>query len=188
MTHLTPDEFVDSLDGVLPPARLAHLAACEACRRQAAEMRDVLGDAQATAVPEPSPLFWDHLSARVQAAIADDATTRRSRWFDWPVLAPVAGLVMLVLALVSSVQWQPRVEPGTRAAADTRDVSDAEFTVADSQWAVLAELVGELDVEAATEAGIATAPGSADGAVLHLSSSEQQELLRLLQEELKAGS
>ena len=52
---------------------------------------------------------------------------------------------------------------------------------------MIADLVGDLDLETARSAGIGM-PGSADRAGGQLSSSEQQELVRLLNEELKAGS
>jgi hypothetical protein len=58
---------------------------------------------------------------------------------------------------------------------------------ADEAWDVIADLVGTLDAETAVEAGIATAPGSADEAVLTLTDAEQQELVRLLQQELKGS-
>ena len=200
MTHLTPDELIDVLDDVLTPATRAHLEMCAHCQREAAQLRAVLGDARAANVPEPSPLFWDHLSARVQTAIADDATPPRiARWFEWPVLAPIAALALLVIALVSAVPTRGGNALDTARASDAENViaddgavgpdsSLAEVSVAESQWALVAELVGNLDVDAASDAGIATFPGAADRAVMQLTSSEQQELLRLLQEELKVGS
>jgi hypothetical protein len=57
----------------------------------------------------------------------------------------------------------------------------------ESDWLVFADMVGELDLESAEEAGIATRPGTADAAVWQLSLGEQEELLRLLREELRAG-
>ena len=33
--HLSPEEFVDAIEGALPSYRLAHLDQCEACRREA---------------------------------------------------------------------------------------------------------------------------------------------------------
>jgi hypothetical protein len=197
MTHLTPDELIDVLDEALTPGRLAHLDACAHCQREVADLRGMLGEARQPEVPEPSPLFWDHLSARVRSAVDEDTATRPSRrWFEWPVLAPLGVLAILVIALVSAVPMGTRdaVEPpladGTRIA--TNDVANPEDVVArqdmESQWAMLDDLVGALDVDADGEAGIWLRPGSADNVVLQLSSTEQQELLRLLHEELKSGS
>lgn len=198
MTHLTPDELIDVLEDALTPARRAHLDTCDHCQREAAELRAVLGDARASHVPDPSPLFWEHLSARVQAAIGDEMVPpRTTRWFEWPVLAPMAALALLVIALASAVSGglDDVREPAVDVARMTQDVQPSNggepspaLADAESQWALLAELVGDLDVDAANDAGISTFPGTADTVVMQLTSSEQQELLRLLHEELKAGS
>ena len=34
-------------------------------------------------VPEPSPLFWDHFSARVRDAVAAEGAPRRAALFGW---------------------------------------------------------------------------------------------------------
>ena len=70
MTHLTDAEFVDLLDGDLAAPRAAHVERCEACRSQVDAMRGVLSLTATNAVPEPSPLFWSHLSAHVRETIA----------------------------------------------------------------------------------------------------------------------
>jgi hypothetical protein len=54
----------------------------------------------------------------------------------------------------------------------------------DPGFAVVADLVGDLDWETAVSAGLTVAPGAADRAVLELTASEQQELTRLLKAEL----
>ena len=185
MTHLTPEELVDALDGSLGANRRAHLDTCDHCRREAASLHALMGDLRATEVPEPSPLFWDRLSARVHAAIDDEPAATPRRWFQWPVLAPVAGLAMLVLALIGALTQSTlqEAEPETVVAvSEPLDAVDAEI-----EWALLADLVGELDFEAANEQGIDTPVGAADAAVWQLSVGEQQELLRLLRAELGAG-
>ena len=48
---------------------------------------------------------------------------------------------------------------------------------------ILAELVGEMDLDTATADGV-VAPGVAEQAVLQLTADEQQELTRLLKAEL----
>jgi hypothetical protein len=65
-----------------------------------------------------------------------------------------------------------------------------EDVVADSEleWAVLADLVSDLDIDSAREAGLAAGPGAADTALLQLTFAEREELMRLLKEELKVGS
>jgi hypothetical protein len=189
-SHLTPDELIDAVDGTLAPLRRAHLDTCEACHQEAATLRGVLGEVRVADVPEPSPLFWDHLSARVRAAIADEtaghAPAPVRRWFQWPVLAPLAGLASVLLALIAGL---PAGAPDVVLDPDTTIASaEAEPFDIEMQWALVADLVGDLDIDAAHEAGIATSPGVADAAVLELSVGEQQELVRLLHEELRVGS
>jgi hypothetical protein len=192
MSHLTRDELVDLAEGILPSARRAHVESCAACREQGEALTALLGDARAVVVDEPSPLFWEHLSERVRQSIAEEpvAAPAWPRWLQWPVLVPVAGLALLVLALATAVPQPSSVEsivaenhPDRAATADP----DAEVAV-DSAFAFILESVGPLDLDTAQEAGIAAGPGSADRAALHLTDEEQDELVRLLQVELARGS
>ena len=66
MTHLTSDELIDAMEG---RGEVPHLATCEHCRRELAELSSVLAEAKQLSVPEPSPLFWQHFSERVRTAI-----------------------------------------------------------------------------------------------------------------------
>src|SRR5471032_1248770 len=79
MSHLSPDQFVDLAEGTKPEASLPHLASCEPCRRQLADMRAMMSEAAAADPLEPSPLFWDHLSARVREAV-DEERARPQSW------------------------------------------------------------------------------------------------------------
>src|SRR4051794_12484868 len=105
MTHLTPDEFVSSLDNHLPETRRAHLVSCDECREQLSEVQAMLQDVTvAGAVPEPSPLFWDHFSAHVREAVDAQPIPAAMPWWQaaWrPFAATVAtvGCAGLVLAL-----------------------------------------------------------------------------------------
>ena len=185
MTHLAPDEFVDAAEGSLDAARLQHLDGCGLCRRELESLVGVLRAGAGGPVPDPSPLFWDHFSARVRNAIAAEPSPRQSWWSDWlrgPALVPLAGLAMLVIAIVASL-------PGNLAApgGDDRqsiDLSAAGDVTMDAEWGALAELVGPLDWDTAVEAGLVTAPGAAEAAMLDLSSDERRELSRLVATEL----
>ena len=188
MTHLTPDEFIDAVEHSLAPARRGHLASCAPCREQTALVAAMLREAEAVSAVEPSPLFWDHFSDRVRATIASEgsAPSRPARWFDWPVLAPFAALALLVLALVSSLP--PSVTPVDRVSgmlpAGTERADETENA---DQWALMLDLVGEVDLDSVVESGLLGRPGAAERALLHLTSSEQEELVRLLREELRSG-
>lgn len=182
MNHLTPDELVEAVEGTVAPSRSAHLESCDVCRREVTEVAAILLDARAVDVPAPSPLFWERFSDRVRAAIAAEpaAAPRRPPWLQWPVLAPIAALALLVFALASAL---PR---GSSHRAPELTVSSAldDVSTVDAAWALVSDLVGPLDVESAQEAGIATTPGTAERVALHMTTAEQLELVRLLREEL----
>ncbi len=65
MTHLTSDELIDAVEGMLAAERQRHLATCEQCRHEIAGLSSVLNEAKQASAPEPSPLFWPHFSERV---------------------------------------------------------------------------------------------------------------------------
>jgi hypothetical protein len=179
MTHLTPDELIDTLEGVLAPERQAHLATCEACQREQAGLTTILSDAKQVSVPEPSPLFWPHFSERVRVAIDQDVAAGGSwpAWLRWQVLAPVGALALLILGLMIAV---PKPDTGAPLSAEA---VPSEAATAEDNWVMLANLVGDIDLDTASAAGVIE-PGVAERAVLALTAEEQQELTRLLQAEL----
>jgi hypothetical protein len=212
MTHFTDDELVDLVleqergreqepgreqkDDAVPPARRAHLQECDACRAQAGVLSDVLArvvEDKETGVPEPSPLFWNHLSARVHDAIA---APRPATWRDrvWlPRAAWTAGLASVALAAAVSHSMLTRapltkspsavsinVLNGSAASADAAD--DIE---ADEAWALVRSVADDVGLDEAHDAGISTRPDAAERMTLELSTREQSELARLLQGELK---
>ena len=188
MTHLTPDEVVDAVENTLAPERRRHLSSCERCRIETAALTSILSETQTVAAFEPSPLFWDHLSDRVRTAIAEagESSHHARRWFDWPVLAPLAALALLVVALVASVPLS--VKPGEQAAIPHLTITEAlEGADNEDRWAMMFELMGEVDLDAVVDSGLLGRPGTAEGAIAHLSSIEREELVRLLREELRAG-
>ena len=185
MSHLSADELIDAVEadaeagnagGVLDPARRAHLTECEECRRQFDDLASVLNNAKQASIPEPSPLFWSQFSARVNNAIDRETTAARPGWLRWQVLLPLGAVAMIILALMVAVPQHERVVDSTSAEV-------VPPVVAEDTWASFADLVGDLDVDVASEAGVIE-PGIADQAVLHLTAEEQQELSRLLQAEL----
>lgn len=190
MTHLVPDEFVDAVEGALAPARRVHLEACDSCRREVEQLAATLTDVRAVSLAEPSPLFWDHFAARVRASVAAAGATppRERRWFEWPVLAPVGALALVVLALAWSVpHGSTDLARAPLAVLAPEPAAPGIASDVDERWAMLFDLVGEVDVDAAMESGFIGRPGTADVAVRHLSSEERLELMRLLEEELHPG-
>jgi len=186
MTHLSPDEFVDLADGVLAPARAAHVGRCERCRTQADEMQALARQVRDADLPAASPLVWPHFHARVRDAI--DALPAPRRASVRPVPALAAAMVMAVaLALVIIYPRHARDETtlasptGVTAAAPAADQSD------DPAWSLLREVAGDMAMEDAHAVGIGAGLGTADRAVLELTPDERTELQRLLKDALKHG-
>ena len=193
MTHLSPDTFVDLLDGTLAEEAVPHLASCPACRQQLTELRATWQAAADVDVPEPSPLFWDHLSARVHDAVAAEGQSRAPWWrieWSWPSLG-LAGAAVAALALVAFLQLPRTAVPG----ADTPAASASNAVAAaapveplaplpdDESMVFVADLASHLDWDAVAEAGLTT-EGLADRGAAEMTADERVELRRLLREEL----
>jgi len=179
MTHLTPDELIDAMDGLLAADQQAHLATCDECHGQLAGLSMALGDAKDASVPEPSPLFWQHFSERVSTAIHQDVRggTNWPSWLRWQILLPLGAVAMIVLALAMNLPQ--REVPGAVVDNSSPVVEQPVDT-----WVMVTELVGDIDLDTASAAGVIE-PGVAEEAVLHLTAEEQQELTRLLRVELQ---
>jgi hypothetical protein len=207
MTHLSPEELLDVAEGLRSNALADHLASCGTCRRQVADLRVVMTAVSGTVedVPEPSPLFWDHLSARVRDGIVEDPSSLRrfgfaewrssrtwwafSGWGRVAALASVAAAAFVVVVLLSSRPAEPptavavdaSTAAGPRGSESREGADDASLAaiVEDPAFGVISDLAGNMDMDTAVEAGLASA-GSAEHAVMHMTSSELTELQRLL--------
>jgi|SRR5581483_6293487 len=195
--HLTPEQFVDLAEGTTPESSTPHLASCEACRRQLADVRAMMTAAADVDVPEPSPLFWEHLSARVSEAVA--AEPPQSGWNWWLraampfALATAAALLIafvMVGRLVAPAEQHAALPvasvappPAQKLPADTTLAAD----VTDPSLGLVADLTQDMGWDAAREAGLAPR-GSADHAVTHLTEGELRQLRDLLQEEMTKSS
>jgi hypothetical protein len=178
MSHLTSDELIDAVEDLLTPERQAHLSSCPECRRQLDELASVLNEAKQVSVPEPSPLFWQHFSSRVNDGIDNEIADAWPQWLRWQVLLPLGAVAMIILALMISIPKSSEDAPVALVAPVAPDAP-----ASDDNWGTLVALVGELDLETASAAGVIE-PGIAEQAVVHLTKEEQQELSRLLQAEL----
>lgn len=191
MNHLTEDELIDGVEGMLARDRQAHLATCDACHRGLAALASVLSETKQVAMPEPSPFFWNHFSERVRVAIDADANaaSRWPEWLRWQVLAPLGAAAVIIAGLLLALPKEDRssTDAGRLAldapvALDAPDAPDAR--VPSDTWVMLANIVGDLDIDTASAAGVVVRPGVAEQAVLELTAEEQQELTRLLKAEL----
>jgi len=192
--HLKDDQFVDIAEGTLPESSAPHLASCERCRRQLEEMRAVMSAAGEVGVREPSPLYWDHLSARVRDAVAIDASPRRP-WADvaaWrrvlmPAWAAAVASIIIVVAFSSRVAGPPS-SPQAPAAfvattAEAVEVWNDQASDDDESLTLMGSLSAGFDFDAVRQAGLA-ARGSAEHAVTHMDDDELREMQRLLAQEL----
>src|SRR5580704_16254588 len=99
-SHLTVEDFVDLAEGARDDASMPHLAVCAVCRRQLADLREMVSVGAAgrsSDVPEPSPLFWDHLSSRVREAVGNEELPARG-WSFQSTLRKMAGRRVFVAA------------------------------------------------------------------------------------------
>ena len=196
--HLNPEELVDIAEGTRPESAAAHLAACDGCRTQLRDLRAMLSAAQQVEVPEPSPLFWDHLSARVSEAVAAEKAGAATSWPQRLMavrayaFAAVAAAVLIASLVNSRVEAPvPVFAPATATVvARPPAIGDAASELladvapeSDPSLTLVASLTDDVDLETAREAGLAPR-GSAEHAVTHMSDGELRELGRLLKEEL----
>jgi hypothetical protein len=197
MTHLTFDELVDALEGTLGTDRARHLDACADCRDQLTALRTTVTDTAAVDVPEPSPLFWDHFSQRVRAAI-DQTPRPLAPWWRRPAFglacAAMAALLIVVVFRMTASRQQPAVqvvatdptEPATDHTPRATDHTDPVSTPSnDPVWALLRAAASDMQLNEAHAAGLNVRPASVDDAVGDLTPLERTELERLIRAELK---
>lgn len=206
MSHLSRDELLDAVESGRDVPAGHHAASCPACQAEIASLRAVLDDARAVDVPEPSPLFWAHLSARVRDAVAAEGTPARDvprarpglRWVL--AMGSVAALAVAALVVVGRPSnpappggTEPAIAtagPEISATADndeTGAAGDVTAGAAGEDWELVADLAESAeydDVQSALDAG---APGAAESVVPTLTDEEQAELVRLIRAELQKG-
>lgn len=204
--HLTPEELIDLAEGTHADGAALHLQSCEACRRQIARLRNAMSAAADApgapggpggpggSVPEPSPLFWDHLSQRVREAIAAEETSgsRLTGW-RWGTALPgswrawaMAGVAATVA--ISTYVMAPRTltpPSGERAGAAAASAALEPFGAADDpSLALVAGLTEQVDPRVITETGWSSHVSAVDEVVASLTDDERLQLQRLLKEEL----
>lgn len=193
MTHLTEAEIVDLLDGQLAPERLRHAERCTTCGAQADALVSIVLTARGGDVPEPSPLFWEHLSARITTAVSAEPAPSRWRRIlgldTWRV-----GFATMALVLVAGLTWQmllkvedPSLPGSVTPPSATEAAADADIDGFVDAWDAIEAAAADLDWEDAQSIGIASRPGSAE-IVSDLTAEERTELVRLIEEEMKRSA
>ena len=203
MRHLTHEELLDAAESPhVRPSCARHLDECADCREHVESLRGVLARAADDRVPEPSPLFWDHFSARVSEAIQDQARSKDTLSWTARLQHPLtrwasvgAALVLVILTVV----WRATLhapsplgsQPAPSTVASTIPLPPVVTAPAtdnpdsDARWAVVRVAAEDLAWEDVRDAGIAATPGAAEGVALELTADERSELARLLNREMK---
>jgi hypothetical protein len=152
---------------------------------------ELIAALRAVDVPDPSPLFWDHLSERVREAVASEPTPS-SGWasrFTFAWAAGVCGAIAVVVLAVAVTTHQARSVTSPKVPATAIDAVQAEGLLPalqdDPSLAVMGELTSQMDFDEAGAAGLIALPGSADSAIGLLSQDEQRAAVDLLRQEIK---
>jgi hypothetical protein len=187
MKHLSSDRIIDIVEGVRTESAEPHLQSCQMCRRELDELRAAMRVAANIDVPEPSPLFWNHLSARVRDAVAAEGAPRAVGAAWWLTLA--VGTVAAVLVAIGVSVYRPALPAAglPEAAVASPDQMQALGATDDAAMSMMADLAAESDWETAREVGLAGLTnnvGGADAALGVLTDGERVELQRLLKEAL----
>ena len=183
MKHLSSREFTDAIDGRLDEAGRSHLDACAECAGRMALLKAAVSRVEhAGEVPEPSPLFWDHFSARVRDAVRDTVPDARPVWRH-PAWA-IACSIVLVAGVILGVR-DARVRQTVHTPAVAADVSADAPNPDDAAWNLLTNVASSVEQDDPHAAPLAVRPSEIDRAVNTLSAPEREELSRLLQDEMK---
>ena len=187
MNHLSPEEFVDALEGPETARMSAHLAECETCRTQLSEMRLVVDGVEAVETAEPSPLFWDHFSARVKEATSRETVSTGWSWagLGW---RPAATLLVAAGALVIGLYVRPAMPVQNDAVADANggaSGASARMPVLDDDgsWSLMTALAADMEWDEISQA-VAPVEGTADALIEELTPGQREALARLLQKEI----
>lgn len=187
MRHLSREDLVGRVDGgALPAETEAHLRSCARCRNEVAALEATLRRVREVEVPDPSPLFWDHLAARVRTAVAREPAPRRAGLTlpGWRWWAPASGLATAVVALVFAVGGPAGspVTPVPGPLASRPAVATPDDDVADA-WALVMDVAASSDWAEGDDLGLE--PASAELAATALSAEDEAQLVRVLSEELR---
>lgn len=185
--HLHPEEFVDAIDQCASAECQAHLAICEPCAAELATMSQLMSDVTtAQNVPEPSPLFWNHLSARVREAVDAEpiaAAWWQGSWRPFAMLASALCAVVLVLvfrAMPAGVHNAPSISVAALHEA-------AEPQEGDQIWDMIGTVASSMRADEAREAGLVPGQAATDAAFESLTPSQRTELAKLIRAEMRSS-
>jgi len=203
MSHLSAETFVDVLDGTLGESDLPHLQTCAECRAQLAELRQTMAMAAEADVPEPSPLFWQHMAARVRESVAAEPVPGAASgliarllpagfsWWGMGGLVGVAAAALLVVVVQTPRgSMTPADTPAPAQVLNTGDAEPIEAAPAfesDETLTFVTDLASGVDWDASADSGLASSVGI-ERSVATLNADERAELGRLLTDALRGGA
>jgi hypothetical protein len=195
MKHLSPEAIVDLAEGCAEASAAAHAAACDECRANADAAAEAIRAARAAEGPEPSPLFWTHLAARIGGAVRREPA-RVSWWRAWAWrAAPAAAAAVLVLAVGLALRLAPApavLAPGPAAVpvapfAEASGDSSGGEPGDDASWLLMSLLSSDVSMDDAAASGVWPGPGGTEQALVHLDDAERSALAEILRAEMAGG-
>jgi hypothetical protein len=192
MKHLTPQQFVEALDGTLAPPHLRHLEACETCRQEVSDLRVLMGDVHLTAqAAEPSPLFWDHFSRRVHAATSVEPLPHARAWWQdaWRPLIAVGAILGMVAVIVSvrlgpfGLAQQAPLPTGVSVLGPANGLEADVAVPSDGPWDLVSQIASNLSWDEAKQAAEPTRDVTGD-AVEQLTPLQRAEFVRLVKAQM----
>ena len=180
-THLGPDDFTAALERAPEGRAAAHLAVCVTCREELATLRAQWKELADVDVPEPSPLFWDHFSARVREATAQ-AGPVATPWWSARRLVWTVGVTAAVVVLIVGLRWSAPSRPAITIADGAATDTAIALVMFDDVAGVFDSMAPD-DVDAFTPAGAATWAMVDD-----LTDEERVAFVRLIEQQIERQS
>jgi hypothetical protein len=175
---LTPAEVVSVADGHGSEVLLRHVETCPTCRAQVDAVRAVEIDLRAdSAVPEPSPLFWDHFSARVRQATSDEPVPASSWWPGRWMVVTAAGAAVIALAVMIAIRVPDRPVAPSMSDEARSAVSTPTPGADEGRWDDVVQMAAQLSSDDVSDLAVVADTTSL---VDDLTSEQRQTLLRLL--------
>lgn len=203
MSHLSDETFIDLLDGTIAESDVPHLDTCSRCRAQLSELRQTMAVAADAEVPEPSPLFWDHMAARIRQGVEAEVHAPAPRGllerltpsrFSWWGVGGLVGVAAATLLVVSIQSPREAVTPGdTMVPVQATQVGEPELaettasTDADESLGFVTDLASGIDWDAEANGNLASSM-AIERSVATLNADERAELGRLLTDALRGGA
>lgn len=148
------------------------------------QFQDLIDEVKAAGdVPEPSPLFWNHFSARVRDAVAAEPIPRTWWMMYWRPVAVAFGTLSLLAILVwpRSAAVQPVAVVDSASASNHELVADVAVS---EMWRLIEIASPKVELDTAQELGFMPTSYAADQAIEALSPAQREALVRLLRKEM----